>query len=183
VLFFNGVQGDVSPRVPDGMYADDFERAQAYGDHIAARTMLALDAVEPVGVDMYRSDAAFELAVTNETFLLAAQAGILDYDFVYRDDLGFVTTQTAYFRFGDEIQLIAFPGESLTRNGLPVKEAMTAPHQVILGLSGDALGYFVPSDEWNTGLNDNYEETVSVGMDAADFTRDVMIDLISEDPG
>ncbi|KIG14341.1 hypothetical protein DB30_06943 [Enhygromyxa salina] len=183
VLFFNGVQGDVSPQVPDGMYADDFERAQAYGDHVAARTMLALDAVEPVGVDMFRNYADFELDVTNETFLLAAQAGLLDYDFVIRDGVGLVATQTAYFRFGDEIQLVAFPGESLTRNGLPIKEAMTAPHQVVLGLSGDALGYFVPSDEWNTGLNDNYEESISVGMDAADVTRDLLIELMSQDPG
>ncbi|PRP91396.1 Neutral/alkaline non-lysosomal ceramidase [Enhygromyxa salina] len=183
VLFFNGIQGDVSPRVPEGMYADDFERAQAYGDHVADRTLLALDTVEPVGVDMFRGYADFELDVTNETFLFAADSGILDYDFEIHDGVSTVSTQTAYFRFGAEIQLVAFPGESLTRNGLPIKDMMTAPHQVVLGLSGDALGYFVPADEWNTGLHDNYEESVSLGMDAGDVTRDVLIDLIGQDPG
>ena len=29
--------------------------------------------------------------------------------------MSMVDTQTAYFRFGEEVQLIVFPGESLTR--------------------------------------------------------------------
>jgi hypothetical protein len=171
----------VSPVVPEGTYADDFERAEAYGEHVAARTLLALEGSEPVSLGFHRSYASFELEVTNETFLFAAQAGILDYEFDLRGSA--ITTQTAYFRFGDQLQLLAFPGESLTRNGLPVREVMGAPHQAIMGLSGDSLGYFVPSDEWNTGLNDNYEESVSVGMAAGDTTRDVMIELIGMDPG
>jgi hypothetical protein len=183
VLLFNGVQGDVSPKVPDGTYADDFERAAAYGDHIATRTMLAIAEVEPVAVDFWRGYADLPLDVTNDLFLFAAQAGILDYDFTMRGGVSMVDTQTAYFRFGAEVQIIAFPGESLTRNGLPVKDAMSAPHKAILGLSGDSLGYFVPSDEWNTGLNNDYEESVSVGMAAGDQTRDAMIGMIEHDPG
>lgn len=180
-LYFNGVQGDVSPVVPDGMYADDFERAAAYGEHVATRTMEALANAEPIGVEFHRAYESFVLDVTNETFLLAAQAGILDYEFDLVNST--LTTQTAYFRLGDELQLIAFPGESLTRNGLPVREAMTAPHQAIMGLSGDSLGYFVPTDEWLTGRNDDYEESVSVGMAAGDLTRDLMIAMIEADPG
>jgi hypothetical protein len=183
VLLFNGVQGDVSPVVPDGTYNDDFERAEAYGNHVAERAMLALGEVELVSLGFYRDYTDFSLDVTNENFLFAAQAGILDYEFIQRDGMSMVDTQTAYFRFGEEVQLIVFPGESLTRNGLPVREAMTAPHSAVLGLSGDALGYFVPADEWNTGLNDNYEESVSVGMAAGDYTRDLMIEMIGMDPG
>ena len=41
---------------------------------------------------------------------------------------------------------------------------MTAPHRMVLGLTGDALGYFIPSDEWMTGLNDDGEESISLGM-------------------
>jgi hypothetical protein len=180
-LYWNGVQGDVSPVVPEGTYADDFERAEAYGEHVAARTLLALEASETVSVEFHRAYQSFELAVTNELFLFAAQGGLLDYEFDLRGSA--ITTQTAYFRFGDQLQLLTFPGESLTRNGLPVREAMGAPHQAIMGLSSDSLGYFVPTDEWNTGLNDDYEESVSVGMAAGDITRDLMIELIGSDPG
>jgi hypothetical protein len=81
-----------------------------------------------------------------------------------------------------QVQIVALPGESLTRNGLPVKEAMTAPFQVVLGNAGDALGYFVPTDEWEVGLNDNYEESVSLAQSAGDTTRDALLSMIAADP-
>ena len=81
------------------------------------------------------------------------------------------------------LQLAAFPGESLTRNGLEVKQAMTAPHRMVLGLTGDALGYFIPSDEWMTGKNDDYEESISLGMTVGDTSRDAMAAMIAADGG
>src|SRR5262249_24076526 len=102
VLYFNGVQGDVSPTVPDGMYADAFERASAYGEHVAERSLLAIADSEPISVDFHRAYQSFELDVTNENFLFAAQAGILDYEFENRGMS--VTTQTSYFRFGEQLQ-------------------------------------------------------------------------------
>ena len=182
VLYFNGVQGDVSPKVPEGQYEDDFERAEAYGLHISAQSQVALADMEVVEVDFHRGYRSFQLEVTNDLFLLAAQGGILDYEF----DLGEenrVSSQIAYFRFGQQLQLIAFPGESLTRNGLPLREAMSTPHGAVLGLAGDALGYFVPSDEWMTGLNDDYEESISVGEQAGDLTQAEILALMGADPG
>ena len=58
-----------------------------------------------------------------------------------------VTTQSAYVRLGTQAQIVTFPGESLTRNGLPIKDAMAAPYKAVLGNANDALGYFVPSDD------------------------------------
>ena len=74
-----------------------------------------------------------------------------DYDFNEEDNS--VDLQTSYFRIGDTIQGVAFPGESLTNNGLPIKAAMTTPFRLFLGLTGDTLGYFVPTDEWLSGRN------------------------------
>jgi hypothetical protein len=79
------------------------------------------------------------------------------------------------------VQGVAFPGEPLTRLGLGVKEPMKAPHKLILGNTGDALGYFIPGDEWQTGKNDNYEETVSLGKTAGDNARANIVPLIEAD--
>ncbi len=182
VLFFNGMQGDVSPSVPDGMYADDWERADAYGDLVAQSTIDVLGKLEPVGVDFYREQRPFDLDIENQLFIGVAQLGIIYYDFMNRGGDYWIDTQTTYMHFGEQIQMIAFPGESLTRNGLPIKDVMTAPHKVVIGLATDSLGYFVPSDEWMTGHNGNYEESVSVGMAAGDVTRDLLIDMIAADP-
>jgi len=66
----------------------------------------------------------------------------------------------------------------LTRNAEPIKGAMQTRNKFFLGLSGDTLGYFVPSDEWGDG----YEESVSMGIQAGDQTRDALISLIQDDP-
>ena len=60
---------------------------------------------------------------------------------------------------------------------------MSTPHGAVLGLAGDALGYFVPSDEWMTGLNDDYEESISVGEQAGDLTQAEILALMGADPG
>ena len=126
------------------------------------------------------------LPVDNFLFELAATLGLLEYDFDEVDGQKTVQTQSSYLRVGSlagGLQLAAFPGESLTRNGLEVKQAMTAPHRMVLGLTGDALGYFIPSDEWMTGLNDDYEESISLGMTVGDTSRDAMAAMIAADGG
>ncbi len=181
VLWFNGILGDVSPDVPEGMYADDFEEADAYGSYLAEQAALMLEGAEPVEPELVVDYAEWELPVNNALFNLAGQLGILDYDFIQDGLSSTVITQSVYVRLGTAAQIIAFPGESLTRNGLAVKDAMTTPYKAVLGNAGDALGYFIPSDEWQTGLNDNYEEGVSLGESVGDTTRDVMVEMIDAD--
>jgi hypothetical protein len=182
VVWFNGILGDVSPAVPAGMYPDDFARAQAYGELLAMQASAMIENAEPVDLGMVHAYESWEMPVDNFLFNLAGQLGILDYDFMMQGMQNIVTTQSAYFRLGTMVQIVSFPGESLTRNGLPIKESMPAPYKGVLGNAGDALGYFVPSDEWQTGLNDNYEEGVSLGMTVGDTTRDIIIEMIEADP-
>ena len=164
------------------MYADDFEEAEAYGTHIADQAALMLESAEPVDLGLHIGYDEWELEVTNTLFNLAGQLGILLYDFNQGGFLdGSVTTQSTYVRLGTMAQIVAFPGESLTRNGLPLKDAMAAPYKAVLGNANDALGYFVPTDEWMIGLNDDYEESVSLGEQAGDITQGRILDLINAD--
>jgi hypothetical protein len=182
VVFLNGILGDVSPKSPPGDYADDFEKAAAYGAHIGEQAALMIDAAQPVDVGLYADYVEWVMPVENTMFNLAGQLGILQYDFMQNGLSSSVLTQSAYVRLGTMVQIVAFPGESLTRNGLAVKEAMNAPFQAALGNAGDALGYFVPTDEWQIGLNDNYEESVSLGQGAGDATRDALLSMVDADP-
>ncbi|MCY1055365.1 hypothetical protein [Nannocystis sp. SCPEA4] len=179
---FNGALGDATPKVPDGMYADDFARAQAYGELLADIAVAAVETAEPIddGVLVW-THTEWEQGVDNLLFNLAAGLGILQFDFMSQGLSQVVLTQSTYFRLGTQVQGAAFPGESLTRNGLAIKEVMKTPHKMILGNTGDALGYFIPSDEWQTGKNDNYEETVSLGKTAGDTARDKINAMITAD--
>ena len=178
VALFNGTLGDATPKVPEGNYADDFARAEAYGELLAS---IAADIVEGgtvVDPELEHSSVSWEQTVDNTLFKAASLLGILQYDFEMDFLEQKVTTQSTYFRLGTQVQGVAFPGESLTRNGLEIKGAMLAPHKILLGNTGDALGYFIPSDEWQTGKNNDYEETVSMGKSAGDNARDNIVPLI-----
>jgi hypothetical protein len=178
---FNGTLGDASPKVPDGQYIDDFARAKAYGELLADIAVAAVDSAEPIEGSLVWAHTSWEQSVNNILFQLAAQLGILQYEFETEILSQKVITQSTYFRLGTQVQVVSFPGESLTRNGLSIKEYMKTPHKMLLGNTGDALGYFIPSDEWQTGKNDNYEETVSLGKTAGDNARDAIKAMIVAD--
>jgi hypothetical protein len=176
VVYFNGAIGDVSPRGS----GSGFDRSDSYGREIADFALATLSAQTEVrDVDVVVDTSYYTNAVTNPLFLLADAVGLLDYDFNADDNS--VNLQASYFRIGSALQGVAFPGESLTNNALPIKAAMTTPFRLFLGLTGDTLGYFVPTDEWLTGRNGNYEETVSINKFVGDVTRDTLIAAIERD--
>ena len=178
VVYFNGAIGDVTPRGS----GSEFARAESYGSEIAAIALASIAAGQTeVGgpIEVNTQTTYYNHQVTNPLFILADAIGVLDYDFNEEDNS--VDMQASYFRIGDTVQGVAFPGESLTNNGLPIKAAMTAPFHLFLGLTGDTLGYFIPTDEWLTGRNGNYEETISINKFVGDTTRDILVALIQAD--
>lgn len=187
VLLFNGILGDAQPLIPEpdpmGPPPDAFEVARGYGEEVAAAALEAIENTEVVEPELYIDEREWVLNLENGLFNLAAWAGLLRYDFVEVDGQRYVSTQSTYARLGSQLQLVSFPGESVTRNGLAILEAMTTPHTMVLGQTGDSLGYFIPADEWNTGRNSDYEEGVSLGQAAGDTTRDVIVSMIEADAG
>jgi hypothetical protein len=177
VLYFNGVVGDCSPGAPGG-----FDGAKTYGESVAAAAIKALDTKTPVSGDLVVERTQFEQVVTNTAFQGALQLGFLqDYDTIGSGATLGIATQVTYFRLGQQVQGVAFPGESLTHNGLAIKQPMKTRSKLFLGLTTDTLGYFVPSDEWQTGRNGNYEEGVSVDKGVGDRARDMLVTSIQAD--
>ena len=167
---------------PAGFYSEGEHLFRVTGDEAALTALQARlkghPLVEVVEPELEFSHVEWVQLVDNLLFKAAALLGILLFEFEMDGLDQKVTTQATYFRLGRQLQGVSFPGEALTRNGLAIKEAMLAPHKIILGNTGDALGYFVPSDEWQTGKNNNYEETVSMGKSAGDTARDKIRPLI-----
>lgn len=80
--------------------------------------------------------------------------------------LPLVPTYAAYLRFGEQAEGYAVPGEVMTRLAHSLKQRLKAPRRLFLGLTYDSLGYFLPEDEWMSGRNHGYEESVSMGRSA-----------------
>lgn len=77
-----------------------------------------------------------------------------------------VQTVVTAIALGREAVAVTVPGEATTRLALPVKGGLKAPHRLVLGLTHDTLGYFLPADEWMAAPVSGYEESVSLGRDA-----------------
>jgi hypothetical protein len=66
----------------------------------------------------------------------------------------------------------------LTRLALPLRASMGSRHRMFFGLTHDTLGYFLPEDEWMTGRNNNYEESVSLGKHAGAILADALLAMV-----
>jgi len=110
--------------------------------------------------------------------IVAALAGMADRRFVRREGRTYLPTQCGYVSIGGDLEAIAAPGEVLTRLALPLRASMGARHRLFLGLTHDTLGYFLPEDEWMTGRNSNYEESVSMGKQAGAVLADALLAMM-----
>lgn len=178
-IFVNGIVGDVTPT----WHERDFEGVQSYGQALAEIVATSVARQELVGPAVVVSSKQNWIhTVTNAQLKLAFLLGLLKYDIIRGPDRSIqLDLRGSYFRIGDSVQAAVFPGEALTRIGMPIKEAMKSKYRLFLGLSGDSVGYFVPTDEWETGRNRNYEESVSMDREIGDKARDLLIQLIRGD--
>ena len=89
-------------------------------------------------------------------------------------------THCGYLRFGG-LEAFASPGEVLTRLALPLRASLGERHRMFFGLTQDTLGYFIPEDEWMTGRNNNYEESVSMGKHAGTILSERLLSIVAHD--
>jgi len=208
VVYINAAQGDVSPNTANTGGSTEYDRAQRWGTALAERVVTTMGTQIPIGDYLGFSMSNFSNCILNEAFIAAYYAGCMDYDALPGTGCPLrvpptlrIPSQVAYLRFGVQIQAAVMPGETLTRmaingvghQGFPlstdsIKSVMKAPVHMILGLSSDFLGYFVPMDEWNNPKanknpdNSNYEEGVSLGGNQANvWVRDRVKALITSD--
>ncbi len=111
---------------------------------------------------------------------LAGIAMFADGNLAARNLRPVMSTRVGRLRVGAALEGIAVPGEVSTRLGDPLRASLSAPHRLFLGLTNDTLGYFIPPDEWMTGRNGSYEESVSLGREAGPVLESALRALIEE---
>ncbi len=115
--------------------------------------------------------------------IIAALAMASEQGIVRRGGLPHVPTRVAVLGLGPTVRGLTVPGEAMTRLALPLKELLDSPHRLFLGLTYDTLGYLLPADEWMTGRNNSYEESVSLGREAGPTVAEALRDLIASTAG
>jgi|TARA_B100002003_G_scaffold3359_1_gene3180 hypothetical protein len=165
VVFINGAIGDVVP--VDKRSGDTWSQAREYGENIADSAVKSLRDKVRISGGIGSARNVIELEVDNKVLAFAQWLGLID-DYASGTfwDLT-IKTSVARFNLGREVEAVAVPGEASTRLGLAIKNELKAPVKLFLGLSGGSLGYFIPADEWESGRNGNYEESVSLGKETS----------------
>lgn len=165
----------------------DFDRMSAFADKMAD-TLIGLTAketaVEPI---LNVKHAQVEFMLTNFVFKLAATAQLCNAYLYLEDNALRVTSEIGYVEIGKNIKTLLVPGEVLpevvyggfygadesftgTEYGYaPLADNFAETDEVLVfGLCNDALGYFVPDNDYSSkGGEGHYEETVSTGSKSA----------------
>jgi hypothetical protein len=181
-LFVNGAQGDVVPEVEQA--GDMYARALAYGQRLAGHASQALQAAEPVapaGISV--RSASVGAPLQNWGFQLLMSLGILRYDAAHLGVIPGIRVPVSVIRIGPELTLATVPGEMVTRLADQVTAMLPGQHRLILGLTEESLGYLITRDEWATGRNGDYEESVSIGPVMGPLFERALRELLDRDPG
>ena len=204
ILFNGALGGMQSPlgasvKDPDtGLPAPEasFRKAELIGMRVADLAWEGLAKSKPLRVDtvVYR-ETAVRIPLANANFRRALEAGIfgpvkrLEPDGSLRTVVGLLRLES---RGRPVVEAAMIPGElypELSRGGIerypgadfpdapfekPLKQIMTAPFRLVIGLANDEIGYIIPKAEWDekppwlkNAERPWYGEVNSVGPDAA----------------
>jgi hypothetical protein len=172
-LFINGDQGDSVPAE-----SGDFAAARQYGERLTEVVVDALADAEGLEQPLRLESVAVEVPIEHPLFAQFAASGMLDYETVTRDGQPYVSSRVSILRIGGRFEAVALPGEALTRLGQTIRGQLSARHGMLFGLTDDTLGYFVPADEWETGRNEDYEESVCLSPRAAAVILEAVASMV-----
>lgn len=168
-IFVNGILGDTQFSTSERT----FEKAEEIGNLAANLIFESEKEKQKVKGSLYVSTISFNHTVTNAAMLQLQNMDVLDLNL---DDNNQISVDLKYVHFGKDVSLLTFPGEALTRLGLPIKNEMSGKYKLFVGLANASYGYFIPSDEFGQIPGRNTEEMFSIDKYAADQIKQA-IDL------
>jgi len=176
----DAVTGAIRARTEPLLLPMNFERLSQRVQDAVGRAGPALSVLGKAGGLHAASVALHAMGRADLAQIVAALQGTTERKIVHREGKTYLPTHCGYIKIGDSVQAFAAPGEVLTRLALPLRASMGSRHRLFFGLTHDTLGYFLPEDEWMTGRNNNYEESVSFGKHAGAILADALLSLVPQ---
>jgi hypothetical protein len=156
----------------------NFERLSQRVSDAIGRSGPALSLLLKAGGLRAVSSALHAAGRSDTAQVVAALASVAERRMIRREGRTFVPTHCGMVGIGDDLEAFVAPGEVLTRLALPLRASMGSRHRMFFGLAHDTLGYFLPEDEWMSGRNNSYEESVSLGRKAGAILADSLLAMV-----
>ncbi len=167
--------------------ADNLTRLKQYSAKVAGILIDLAQSGTPVEPIINAKHAQVDFEVTNFVFRLAESAGLCNATAFKEDGKIMLASEIGYIEIGKNIKILTAPGEIMPEivygNFYSAAESFNGteyPHKalnthfadtddvLVFGLCNDALGYFVPDNDYSASNEDgHYEETVSTGGTSA----------------
>lgn len=96
-----------------------------------------------------------------------------------KPDENTITTHVNLVQVGDA-QILTIPGEALPNIGYYLKRKMTGRHNLLFGLTNDALGYFLTKEDWNSFERYDYITRTCLGEQTGEILIRESLRLINE---
>jgi len=133
--------------------------------------------VDPAGrLRFHRRE--FWVPLRNRKLMLAARLGLIP---AHPEEIRRrrVLTEASLLGFGP-VRMVTVPGEALPELGFGLQAMLRCPHPFVLCMGCDELGYILPGGHWQN-RHYAYEQSMSVGRDAADILLDQVRQMLRED--
>ena len=179
----DGIGGTVRVRTEPLELPMNFERLSQRVQDAVGRAGPALSLLAKTGGLRAAAVALHAAGRSDVAQIVAALAGVSERRMLHRDGRTFLPTHCGLVRIGSDLEAFVAPGEVLTRLALPLRASMGSRHRMFFGLAHDTLGYFLPEDEWMSGRNNSYEESVSLGKHAGAILADALLAMVPHGEG
>ncbi len=167
--------------------ASDYEKLKEYSAKMAGILDTLVQSGETVDPILNVRHTQVEFELNSFLFKLVERAGLCNAQAYKQDGKILLTSEIGYVEIGKNIKVLEVPGEVMPEivygNFCSAEEAYNGteyPHAalnthfaesdevLVFGLCNDALGYFVPDNDYSASNEEgHYEETVSTGSGSA----------------
>jgi hypothetical protein len=167
-LFFNGRFGDINPEPLSKTYVYErtggtFEMAQNMGEQLAHDMLQAGLVTDTISI-----------SIQTLTKTITEQSKYSTH------------THISILKLG-KVQIAMIPGEPLEGFVDKIETLLPGPYPMVFGQTGDAIGYVVPENEWNTCTNVHYDatcheeqENVCLGIEVAGILENGYKELLNQ---
>ncbi len=180
-IFMNSAQGGMvtaDNRQPGGGEANNWEECQRLGTLLADEALrIVKDAPEQNSPKMIC--VARPISFPVDSPLMRALLSQLPKVEGFSE--GHFTTQLNLVNLGNA-QILTIPGEALPNIGYYLKRKMRGEHNLLFGLTNDALGYMLTKEDYDSFQRYSYISRTSLGERTGPILVDEALALVNETP-
>lgn len=178
---------------------DSMSHIKQYGAKVADVLKEVADSAEKVEPILNVAHKQVDIELSAFLFKLVERAGLVNAKAYKEDGKIYLTTEIGYAEIGEDIKVLMMPGEIFPEviygnflsadkayNGTEYPYAALNTHfsgtdkVLTFGLCNDALGYFVPDNDFSSGGEDGHsQETISVGQTGASSLSKAFEELLA----